>query len=539
MRKVRLLTLATLALILAAAYAQAQTYTVLYNFGSKSGDPTAPRGIIAQGRGGNLWSTANDEWTNNNVGDPGTIFEFTPAGVLTVPHRFNGADGQSPVGGVTLFTDGSFYGTSEFGGTFGKGTMFKITPGGELTTLHNFSGGAGGADPMAPPTQGKNGNFYGTTFGGGGFYGSVYKITPSGAFTKLHSFDSVHGANPAYALVQGTDDNFYGTTVNGGTHNLGTIFRISSSGKFAVLFNFDGTHGKWPVVLIQGRDGNFYGTGSRGGPAGDSGGVVFKMTTAGRLTVLHNFGGADGWNVSGLMQATDGNLYGTTTDGGTSWGVLFRITPTAAFTVLHNFEWSTGSSPQHRLLQHTNGVLYGNTKVGGIGNNGDGTFYSFNIGLGPFVRLLPEFGRVGRGIDILGQGFTGTTNVSFNGAGAGFTVVNDTYLTATVPDGATTGFVSVTTPSGTLTSEKKFRVRPQITSFSPTSGPVGTPVVVTGVSLKETTKVTFGGIKATSVTVNSDMQVTATAPAGALTGKIVVTTFGGAISSPTAFTVTP
>jgi uncharacterized repeat protein (TIGR03803 family) len=463
--------LVTLILVGAAATtaATAQTYTVLYNFGSNQGDPNDPyySGIIAQGRDGNLYSTAPDTWT----GEPGTVFKITPAGVVTVLHQFNGTDGQSPSSGLTLATGGNFYGTTQSGGSSGNGTIFRITCKGKLTTLYNFKGGKDGSLPYAPPIQGLGGNLYGTSAGGNGNNGSVYKITQSGSFTTLHSFDGTHGANPYAPLVQAADGNFYGTTTFGGTSGNGTIFRISASGKFVVLFNFDGTHGGHPSApLIQASDGNFYGVAATGGVGACASspwcGVVFKITPTGVLTVLHNFNGGsdDGQNeVGGLVQATDGNFYGTNDIGGLGGfaaGVLFRITPTGTFTVLHNFFWDTGGSAQATLLQHTNGVLYSTTAVGGTGNGGDGTFYSFDVGLGPFVSFLPAAGKVGNTIEFLGQGFTGTTAVFFNGTPATFSVVTDTYLKATVPAGATIGFVTVTTPGGILTSNKKFRVRP-------------------------------------------------------------------------------
>ena len=164
--------------------------------------------------------------------------------------------------------------------------------------------------------------------------------------------------------------------------------------------------------------------------------------------------------------------------------------------------------------------------------------FELDMGLGPFVSLLPTVAKEAKTVEFLGQGFTGATAVSFNHTPAAFDVVSDTYLTATVPSGATTGFVTVTTPGGTLTSSTKFLVTPQFTSFNPPSGPAGTPVTITGIGLTQTSKVTFGGVKATTFQVNSDTQVTATVPTGALTGKIVVTTPGGTASSATSFTVT-
>lgn len=161
-----------------------------------------------------------------------------------------------------------------------------------------------------------------------------------------------------------------------------------------------------------------------------------------------------------------------------------------------------------------------------------------SVGLGPLVTFVRGTADVGKTVEILGQGFVGSTGVSFNGTAATFKVKSDTYIAAIVPVGATTGPVTVATPSGTLTSNVPFRVRPQILSFNPTSGAVGTQVTITGVSLTQTIGVSFGGVPATSFTVNSDTQVTATVPAGALSGHIGITTAGGRTWSTAAFTVT-
>ncbi len=251
--------------------------------------------------------------------------------------------------------------------------------------------------------------------------------------------------------------------------------------------------------------------------------MVFKITPTGKLTVLHNINGTtDGEGpFAGLVQATDGNFYGTTSSGGTtSQGTVFRISPTKPYPykVLYSFDGTTGANPYVTLLQHTNGILYGDTYSGGMA--GEGTFYSLNLGLKPFVSLVSASSKAGKTVEVLGQGFKGATGVSFNGTAATFKVLSDTYLTATVPNGASTGSVTGKTPGGTLTSNKQFRVTPQILSFNPTSGKVDTPVVITGVSLTQTTKVTFGGVKATTFTVNSETEVTATVPTGAKTGHL-------------------
>lgn len=238
------------------------------------------------------------------------------------------------------------------------------------------------------------------------------------------------------------------------------------------------------------------------------------------------------------MQASDGNFYGATSAGGAKdYGSLYKITSAGAFSVLYSFDNATGATPEVTLFQHTNGDLYGDTCIGGKYSRG--VVYSLDTELQPFVRLLPTWGKVGTSIGILGQGFTGTSEVSFNGVSARFTVESDTYLIATIPTAATTGQVSVTTPLGTLKSNQTFIVLPSITSFSPTSGDAGDVVVISGGGLNNASKVTFGGVKATAFTVNSISKVTATVPTGVKTGDIAIVTPEGTATSSSAFTVVP
>jgi uncharacterized repeat protein (TIGR03803 family) len=560
MRKIRLIPLAllVLAVVVANATAHAQGFSVLYNFGSNSGDPIKPAysGIIAQGRDGNLYSTAPAGGTCC-----GAVFQITPAGKLKVLHNFNGSnnDGAFPQGGLTLGTDGNLYGTTYEGGSTTTGAVFKVTPGGTTTTIYSFTGGSDGAYPYAPPVEGNDGNFYGTTTAGGnstacgGGCGTIYKITPAGVLTTLYQFDITHGYAPYGPLVLGTDGNFYGTTPFGTSANAGVVFRITPAGKFTLLFSFDSAHGETPFGgLVQGADGNFYGTTIYGGTGG---GVVFKITPSGKLTVLHEINGTtDGARpYGGLVLASDGNFYGANAYGGTinsncadGCGTVFKITPKGTYSVIYKFDFTTGATSEITPFQHTTGLVYGESSVGGTGNVSPcvaglcGVFYNWkSVSLPAFVSLLPYSGKVGKTIEFLGQGFKGTTSISFSGTATKFQIVSDTYLTATVPDGATTGSVTVKTSAGTLASNRIFRVTPQILSFNPTSGPVGTSVAITGVSLKQATKVAFGGVVATSITVNSDKQVTATVPTGALTGHITINTPGGGAVSKGIFTVTP
>ncbi|HVO82778.1 MAG TPA: choice-of-anchor tandem repeat GloVer-containing protein [Terriglobales bacterium] len=513
--------LTTLILFAAATTAPAQTFTKLYDFGASPGDPANPfEELFAQGRDANLYSTTRDGGTYGL----GTVFRVTPSGIVTVVYNFDGTHGATPFGGLTLGTDGNFYGTTFFGGSgqclgFGGGTVFKITPDGDLSTLHNF--GDDGCLPYVAPIEATDGNFYGTTgHDSYGNHGMVYKMTPSGNVKVLHQFG---GYEVGEGLLQATDGNLYGNAQT-------ALYEITPGGQFTYLYSFTDALG---VSLVQGTDGPLYGTACCGRE------VIYRVTSAGSYSVLHQFRRRDGIRpIAAMFQATDGNFYGVAeTDGTAGAGTIYAIGRNRAFSVFYNFDNATGSQPDTPLVQHTNGILYGDASAGGA--YGYGTFFSLDLGLPPFARLVSTSGQIGKNIGVLGQGFTGTSSVSFNGIPATFNVASDTYLEAYVPDGALTGSVAVTTPTGTLTSNTIFRVTPKVLSFNPTSGGVGTPVVITGTGLTQTLRVGFGGVAATSFTIDSDTQVTAIVPDGAVTGKIAIATQGGHDTGTQVFTVTP
>ena len=554
----------------------AQTFKSLVSFDGADGEEP---GALVQGSDGNFYGTTYAGGASDACGAGcGTVFKINPGGRLTTLYSFTDTDGSYPLAGLVQATDGNFYGTTQRGGANGAGTVFKITAAGKLTTLYSFCAQTGCTDgvfPNARLVQATDGNFYGTTSAGGvnnndACYsaggpvgcGTAFKITPGGTLTTLHRFDGTDGAHPEAALVQGTDENFYGTTSGGGASNVsacnngapqvgcGTVFKITPGGTLTTLHSFDGTDGQNPYAgLVQATNGNFYGTTSIGGANNNCGlgcGTVFKITSGGTLTTLYSFNGADGEEPSALVQATNGNLYGTTSVGGANGvGTVFEITAEGTLTTLYNFCSQSGcvdgAAPPAGLVQATNGNFYGTTNAGGANCApfGCGTVFSLAVGLGPFVETRPASGKVGATVEILGTNLTRATGVTFNGTAATFKVVSGSLITTTVPSGATTGKVKVTTPGGTLSSNVPFRVTPSISSFSPTSGPPGTIVTITGESLTGATCVTFGRVEAASFTVDSYTEITATVAAGAKTGRIGLITPGGSALTSETFTVTP
>jgi len=321
----------------------AQTLTTLYSFdGGAHG--SVPYGALIQGTNGSLYGTTNGSEAPAN-GD-GTVYKISNSGKLKTLHSFCSqaecADGNEAVAGLVQDTNGTFYGTTTYGGANGYGTVFKITAGGVLTTLYSFCSGAGCPDGESPDgtlIQATDGNLYGTTYSGGAYgHGTVYKITTSGTLTTLYSFCAQNGcadgANPTAGVIQATDGNFYGETDFGGVDGQGSLFKINSTGTLTTLYSFcsqpDCADGSEPVAgLVQASDGNLYGTTTGFGGGTTPYGTVFKITLTGTLTTLHSFDVTDGTNPEApLIQATDRNFYGTTYQHGASpdGGTIFQIT---------------------------------------------------------------------------------------------------------------------------------------------------------------------------------------------------------------------
>jgi uncharacterized repeat protein (TIGR03803 family) len=290
-----------------------------------------------------------------------------------------GTNPKNPDAGLVQATDGNLYGTTSFGGTIEEnGTIFRIGSTGGLTTLFSF-GDTNGNQPQGRLIQATDGRLYGTTeFGGAnGGNGTVFRISLSGQFTLLFSFKGTNGSRPQGGLIQASDGQFYGTTVAGGVgSDNGTIFRINSNGVFTLLYTFpsNGRNGTSPLgSLFQHTDGNLYGTTSLGG-SGD--GTVFRITLAGVFSSLVSFNGVNGSGpAAGLVRGSDGNFYGTTQFGGaTDNGTVFRVTPSGALTSLASFAGTNGNFPLASLLASSDGFLYGTTSgdksVGGTNTFG-------------------------------------------------------------------------------------------------------------------------------------------------------------------------
>ena len=460
--------------------ASAQTFTTLITFNVANGwDPAAQS--LVQGLDGSLYGTTFE----GGLYGGGTIFKLSKNGQLVTVHNFCAlsgcADGQEPAAGLIQATDGSFYGTTEFGGQgfYPEGTLFSMSPTGEFATLYSFCqqyngwyGCLDGSNPQGQLAQGVNGDIYGTTPGGGNNFGGVaFVAAPHGPLTILYSFcsqlDCADGQGPYAGLTVGLDGDLYGTTIGGGSAFSGTVFRLSSDGAESVVYNSCSQRGSsfhrcfnsaGVGILTQGPDGSFYGTGGAG-LYGD--GSTSRLTANGDLITLHNFHGTDGSFADSILQASDGNLYGTTRSGGKNGlGTIFQITAQGVFKTIHDFDAPVNCVDNcygdSILMQATDGNLYGTYTA--VAQYSYAAIFRLELGLRPFVQARPGLAKHSSQVDLLGQGLEGATSVSFNGIPASFNVISDTFILAIVPADANSGYITVTTASGTLKSNVPFHV---------------------------------------------------------------------------------
>lgn len=320
----------------------------------------------------------------------GSILKLGQNGTLTSLYNFQAAT-QDEANPIVLIAgaDGNLYGTTgprAVGDV--NGMIFKLTPSGTFTPIYHFQDGKG--THATTLVQGADGNFYGTAAGdsSGGFFnhpaslhdpGIFFRLTPAGVFTVLYQFTGGADGSLPNALIQGKDGNFYGSTFCGpeSPPNLfngnGTIFKITAAGVLTTLYSFTGgSDGANPGNIVEGADGNLYGIADAGTTR-----TVFKVTPAGQRTTVYNLQGTNGTISAGLLASTDGNVYGTTKDGGIpKSGNIFRISPAGQVTTWAFDGQGTGGQPS-RPFEGAEHSLYGATTVGGASNNG--TVYRLNM----------------------------------------------------------------------------------------------------------------------------------------------------------------
>jgi uncharacterized repeat protein (TIGR03803 family) len=472
----RKLALAFVILVILAIPSTAQTFTLMHSFSGSGADGSNPYATLIQGFNGSLYGTTSAGGANGN----GTVFSISTGGTLETVYSFcaltDCADGTDPRDSLLQAGNGNFYGVTFGGGVHDSpGTIFQLTESGTLTTLYTFcalSLCADGESPIGGMLQARNRALYGTTAAGGAHGGGTvfrYRIV-GGAPTTLHNFCSMSsctdGDSPQGTLIQGSDYSIYGTTYDGGSSvYYGNVFKVSPTGAFSSLHSFSGGDGDEPIGgLVQATDGNYYGTTQTDGAHGY--GTVFKITSTGVFTKLYDFCAllfcADGGTPeAGLIQGSDGNLYGTTFTGGGGAGTVFSITTGGVLTTLHNFAGGStdGREPWGGLVQDTNGTFYGTTYAGGASNLG--TVYSLSVGLAPFVKVRFPAGESGEVVEILGDQLNGATSVTFDGLPAVINRKTDSEIDVVVPSGLTAGAtvsVIVQTPTSTLKSYPGFRV---------------------------------------------------------------------------------
>lgn len=368
--------------VVASRSVQAQTFSLLYTFTGGMDGSTPVGGVILDAAGNLYGTTSEGGnfacsqgcgtlFKVDGVGNKTVLHSFAGTGA---------GDGEYPNAALVWDGQGNLYGTTVVGGASGYGTVFKLDTTGKETVLHSFSGAGGdGAFPLGGVVRDEQGNLYGTTeVGGTSNCGTVFKLDTTGKETVLYSFAGMggDGRSPWAGVVRDGQGNLYGTTVGGGVSDLGTVFKVDTTGKETVLHSFTGTvfDGAQPMTgLVLDTKGNLYGTTNSGGRGIDGGnGVVFKVSKAGLETVLYRFPatGAKGIRPRGVVRDAQGNLYGTTLfHGAFGWGTVFKRAPTGKLTVLYNFTGGNadGGDPYAGVVQDSQGNLYGTTSAGAIG----------------------------------------------------------------------------------------------------------------------------------------------------------------------------
>jgi len=370
----------------------AVTVTTLAEFDGTNG--AEPRNALIQATNGCFYGTTH----GGGDYDRGTLFQIAPDGTLSTIFSFD-SDYPPSNGTIIQGLDGALYGTIENGAKYNRGGIYQIDLNGTFTDLYSLKSSDPGEGPKAGLFQSTDGSFYGTTFVGGAYnYGTIFRLTTN-KFSSLHIFDGTNGYNVESTLIQASDGNLYGVGGGLGTNveGHGCIFRITKGGVFTNLFIFDsGILGHTPLgPLIQATDGNLYGVTVRGGLSfGAPFGSIFRISTNGAFSNVAPFKGTNGaWPVGGLVEGPDGNLYGTTEEGGAytnqyaqGLGTIYRVTPNGDITTLVSFDGTNGLVPLAGLTLGADGRFYGTTALGGI--NQKGNIFRLTVDMPPVFRSI-------------------------------------------------------------------------------------------------------------------------------------------------------
>jgi len=432
-------------------------------------DGSSPMGTLMQASDGNFYGTAAEGGNGllNRVG--GTIFRITPSGNFTLlftfvaDHDGEFSKGSQPIAGLVEGNDGFLYGTTVTGGKDNSGVIFKIGKTGAFSVLHSFCslpGCADGSSPVGTLALGDDGLLYGTaSSGGAGRAGTIFTISSNGVFTVLRTLNAfTDGSQPFGGLMQASDGNFYGAT-NTGVNNLAAnLVRVTPAGDFGVIAPLPFL-GNVQGQLMQASNGLLYGDIQY-----DS---IFTSTIGGDVQDLVLLSGRQDGNsalLSGIIQASDGNLWGTSSGQSFGpYGVIYAITPSGKFVKNYAFSCSVGGSAMSAPVQGSDGKFYGATPSCGtdaMGHRAFGSLYSLDAGLRPpkpsIAAVSPSKGPPGTQVVIRGDHLIGTSVVAFGDVPAQFQVLNRKFMVAVVPDAAQKGFISVTNFGGAVKSKQTF-----------------------------------------------------------------------------------
>ena len=384
MRPILLTALACLILAATSLANSNPTISQLYSFSCNSDYSSCPEGMDPtltpiQLSDGNFYGVtwwAGQGSSNNG----GTVWKITPAGAASVVHTFaagkNGQfpKGENPVIGFAQGADHNLYGITESGGATNQGVMYKTASKGGFKVEHNFCTGQC-QDIGGPIVLGADGNFYGIEYGGT----ILFRITPTGSWSMFYTLSESQGF--AATLMVGADGNFYGTGgVGTPCDRQATVFKLTTGGAFSILYSFPaGT--RIGGNLVQGTDGNFYGAVDNG-----YGTSIFQLTPAGTVNLIYQLQGEEGTEVVSLFQASDGNLWGLTADGGPQParpGALFGVSTSGSHVADAYFDCSTTGCMPSGMIQGSDGNFYGIATSGGSspGRNPMGTLFKVVTGL--------------------------------------------------------------------------------------------------------------------------------------------------------------